>query len=114
MRHSRTHVLIAGGNFIMLVMTAASSIFEGFSVELPRFLSALREHNSKEWFSVHRAEYDNYLLGPAREFVIGLGDLLHERLGQDIHAEPKVYGSILPINRDTRFVADKTPYKTQL
>jgi uncharacterized protein (TIGR02453 family) len=35
-------------------------------------------------------------------------------LGEDIHAEPKVHGSIFAINRDTRFSADKTPYKTHL
>jgi uncharacterized protein (TIGR02453 family) len=35
-------------------------------------------------------------------------------LGDDIHAEPKVRGSILAINRDIRFSRDKSPYKTHL
>ena len=35
-------------------------------------------------------------------------------LGEDIHAEPRIHGSIFAINRDTRFSSDKSPYKTYL
>ena len=50
---------------------------------------------------------------PARELVLGIGERLRE-LGDDLHAEPRVHGSILAINRDTRFSKDKAPYKTHL
>ena len=36
------------------------------------------------------------------------------KISPDIHAEPKVNGSLMRINRDTRFSKDKTPYKTYM
>ena len=85
----------------------------GFTPELLKFLSELRGNNSREWFQAHRQEYEQHLLEPAREFVITMGGRLHT-LAADIHAEPRIHGSIFAINRDTRFSADKTPYKTHL
>ena len=35
-------------------------------------------------------------------------------IAPDIHAEPRVNGSIFRINRDIRFSKDKTPYKDHL
>ena len=93
--------------------TVAPTTFGGFRPELLEFLRELRGNNSREWFTAHRGEYETLLLEPAREFVVAMADWL-PKLGSDIHAEPKVHGSILAINRDTRFSADKTPYKTHL
>src|ERR1700716_4720465 len=87
--------------------------FRGFQPELLEFLRELRENNSREWFQAHRHEYEQLLMQPSRAFVLAMGEQLRS-LGEDIHAEPKVHGSIFAINRDTRFSADKTPYKTQL
>jgi uncharacterized protein (TIGR02453 family) len=87
--------------------------FDGFRPELLNFLANLRANNSREWFGDHRQEYDQLLLEPARQFVLAMGERL-DALGEDTHAEPKVHGSIFAINRDTRFSADKTPYKTHL
>jgi uncharacterized protein (TIGR02453 family) len=87
--------------------------FGGFQPQLLEFLANLRANNSREWFSAHRADYERYVLEPTREFVTAIGACL-VALGGDIHAEPKVHGSIFAINRDTRFSPDKTPYKTHL
>ena len=87
--------------------------FEGFGPGLLDFLRGLREHNSREWFQAHYGEYQRFLVEPAREFVAAIGNDL-TRLGEDVHAEPRVGGSILRINRDTRFAKDKTPYKSHL
>jgi uncharacterized protein (TIGR02453 family) len=89
--------------------------FPGFSPDLVDFLSLLRGNNSREWFNqgAHREQYQRVLLEPARSFVMSMADLL-PRLGTGLHAEPRVHGSILAINRDTRFSPDKTPYKTHL
>src|SRR5207245_10819756 len=54
-----------------------------------------------------------YLVDPARALVEAMGEEL-KALGSDIHAEPRVRGSIFAINRDIRFAKDKTPYKTYL
>jgi uncharacterized protein (TIGR02453 family) len=95
------------------MMASTVTAFRGFRPELLDFLDGLRAHNSREWFQEHRQEYEHVLLEPAREFVITMGERL-KAFGDDIHAEPKVHGSIFAINRDTRFSADKTPYKTHL
>ena len=87
--------------------------FRGFRPELLTFFDRLAADNRREWFQAHRHEYEDYFLEPARQLVAALGELL-PRLGADIHAEPRIHGSILAITRDTRFSADKTPYKTHL
>ena len=94
-------------------MIALVAAFTGFRPAVLEFLSNLRANNNREWFQAHRAEYDELLLQPAREFVLAMHEPL-KRLGEDVHAEPKVHGSIFSINRDTRFSPDKTPYKTYL
>jgi uncharacterized protein (TIGR02453 family) len=87
--------------------------FEGFRRELIDFLTDLGKNNNREWFQAHRREYDGYLVEPAREFVMAMGDCLKE-LDRGIHAEPCIRGSIFAINRDIRFSKDETPYKTYL
>jgi len=87
--------------------------FGGFSPDLLDFLSVLRRNNSREWFAAHRDQYELVFLEPARAFVVTMAERL-PALGEGIYAEPKVHGSILGINRDTRFSADKTPYKSHL
>lgn len=85
--------------------------FEGFPSQGLDFLDGLAAHNNKAWFDANRAGYDDGLMAPGKAFVVALGDELNARVGPGIHAEPKVNGSIFRINRDTRFSADKTPYK---
>jgi uncharacterized protein (TIGR02453 family) len=93
-------------------MTLTAS-FLGFSPDLFTFLENLKANHSRDWFQAHRAEYEELLLACARAFVLGMADVL-ESLDPDIHAEPRIHGSIPAIDRDTRFSAHKTPYKTQL
>ncbi len=84
--------------------------FDGFPREGLKFLRELRTNNDKRWFDAHRDTYDRALLEPARDFVEAMGD----ELGPDVHADPRVNGSIARINRDTRFSKDKRPYKHHL
>ncbi len=84
-----------------------------FSDETLRFLSSLATNNNKPWFDAHRSAYEQHLLAPARAFVEAAGEALRE-LAPDVHAEPRVNGSIFRINRDTRFSKDKRPYKDHL
>jgi len=85
----------------------------GFAPELITFLRQLAANNERDWFQAHKDDYQRYYVDAAREFVVAMGELLPE-LGPDIHADPKVRGSIFAINRDIRFSPDKTPYKTYL
>jgi len=87
--------------------------FSGFDPAALDFLRGLGEHNDRAWFDAHRADYEELLLLPAREFVTALGERLAV-IAPAVHADPRVNGSILRINRDTRFSTDKRPYKTHL
>src|SRR5262249_21133670 len=97
----------------MTLLEVNASAFTGFSPRIVDFLQGLADHNSREWFAAHRADYEATYLQAAREFVLAVGERSSE-LGAGLHAEPKVFGSILTINRDVRFSKDKSPYKTHL
>jgi len=94
-------------------MAEPITAFDGFPREALDFLAGLAEHNDRQWFEAHRDVYESALLEPARDLVLAVGEELH-RAGIDVHADPRVNGSIFRINRDTRFSKDKRPYKDHL
>jgi uncharacterized protein (TIGR02453 family) len=89
------------------------SDFRAFPHQTRNFLEELGAHNRREWFAAHRDDYERYWLAPAQAFVAAIGPLLAS-FAPGVHAEPRINGSIMRINRDTRFSRDKTPYKTHL
>ncbi len=50
--------------------------FTGFPQKGLTFFKELAENNDKIWFDDHRVDYENYVLGPAREFIVALGKRL--------------------------------------
>lgn len=87
--------------------------FDGFSKRCVSFLKGLAANNNRKWFEAHRADFDDYVMEPARQFVVSLGDRLHE-FAPGVIVEPRVDRSIFRIYRDVRFSKDKSPYKTNL
>lgn len=87
--------------------------FHGFPVQAPGFFASLAANNRKDWFEAHKAEYEGLVRAPARRFIAAMGELL-TRVRPGIVADPRVNKSLFRINRDTRFAADKTPYKDHL
>lgn len=87
--------------------------FTGFSNDTIRFLAELTLNNDKGWFDQNRARYEAVWLEPAKLFVEALGKRL-KKLSPGVAFEPKINGSLLRINRDTRFTKNKEPYKTHL
>jgi len=81
-----------------------------FPVSAARFLGALRRNNRKDWFDEHRADYEEELLQPAKEFVIDLGAKLRS-LRPKLQIDPRTNYGVKRINRDIRFSRDKKPYK---
>jgi uncharacterized protein (TIGR02453 family) len=81
-----------------------------FTAETLSFLRALRRNNNREWFGAHREAYDAHVRAPMTAFVERLAPEL-ARFAGELVASPKV--SVYRIHRDTRFSADKSPYKTQ-
>jgi uncharacterized protein (TIGR02453 family) len=87
--------------------------FTGFPQKGLVFFKELAENNDKLWFDAHRGDYEHHVLGPARYFIVALGDRL-KSIAPKIQADPRVNKTLFRINRDTRFRHDKTPYKTHL
>lgn len=87
--------------------------FTGFPPATLTFLRGLSQNNDRPWFEAHRPEYERDYLAPALAFVVAMEAPLR-RLHPEIHAEPRVNGSLFRINRDIRFSRDKTPYKDHI
>ncbi len=72
------------------------------------FLTLLEQNNNREWFNEHKADYQ---LAKSRfeqvleQVIAGLGQVDPRIAGM------KASDTIFRIYRDTRFAADKTPYK---
>jgi uncharacterized protein (TIGR02453 family) len=75
--------------------------FRGWPVEAVEFYEGLEADNSKTYWTAHKAVYDEKVQAPMRELLAEL--------------EPE-FGSakIFRPNRDVRFSADKSPYKTTI
>jgi len=94
--------------------SSSTTAFAGFPREGLEFLEGLAQGNTREYFDAHRDTYQSALMQPAKDFVIALGEELAVRVSPGIRAEPRINGSILRINRDTRFSSDKRPYKDHI
>lgn len=77
------------------------SSFKGWPPEALAWFSSLEQNNNRDWFKANRQTYDDAVRGP-------LEQLLAET--QDEFGDAKVFRP----NRDTRFSADKSPYKLQI
>jgi uncharacterized protein (TIGR02453 family) len=87
--------------------------FQGFSKGTLKFFKDLKKNNTKKWFEAHKQDYENFVMKPAKAFVMAMGDKLRTQV-PDIVAVPKINKSLFRINRDTRFSPDKSPYKTNM
>jgi uncharacterized protein (TIGR02453 family) len=83
--------------------------FSGFDHDALTFLADLAANNTKEYFAANRDRYEA-LLASGKEFVEEAGTAL-SKISPDVHAEPRVNGSIFRINRDARFLHGQGPYK---
>ncbi len=85
-----------------------------FTPALFSFLKELKAHSTRDWFEANRARYEADVQAPMLAFI----DELRPRLAavnRAFVADPrKSGGSMFRIYRDTRFSADKSPYKTNV
>ena len=82
-----------------------------FSSKTLSFLRSLKRHNNREWFQANRERYEAHVRQPMETFVDRMANDLND-FAPDLNANPK--RSIYRIYRDTRFSANKTPYKTHI
>jgi uncharacterized protein (TIGR02453 family) len=88
-----------------------ASPFNGFPGEAVKFLSSLKRNNKREWFQPRKHLYDLHCKEPLLELIAALNTGL-SRFAPEYVTDPKK--AIFRIYRDTRFSADKTPYKTHI
>jgi uncharacterized protein (TIGR02453 family) len=85
-----------------------------FTPELLVFLRQLRRNNNREWFTRNKTRYEQVVRDPALNFIGDFAPLLR-RISPHFVADPRpTRGSLFRIYRDTRFAADKRPYKTHV
>jgi uncharacterized protein (TIGR02453 family) len=85
-----------------------------FTPELFRFLARLKRNNDRDWFLAHKDEYEQYVRQPALRFITDFAEPLYD-ITPHLVADPRPSrGSLFRIYRDTRFAADKRPYKTNV
>jgi uncharacterized protein (TIGR02453 family) len=92
-------------------MPTSPAKFTGFSAETLRFLVELAQNNRREWFNERKAFYKETVEEELRQLVLSTSIALAKKK-IPLSTEPKK--AIFRIYRDTRFSADKTPYKTNL
>lgn len=88
--------------------------FPGFERSALQFLVELTEHNDREWFKAEQARYEAQVREPVRSFIRALAPRLTKLSPHMVASDKKVGGSMMRPQRDTRFAADKTPYKTNV
>jgi uncharacterized protein (TIGR02453 family) len=85
--------------------------FDGFSPATFQFLRNLCDNNHKEWFELHKSDYQDHVLKPLQALTAGLGQFMLS-IDPDIDVTPALNKTISKIYRDTRFSKNKSPYKT--
>jgi uncharacterized protein (TIGR02453 family) len=79
-----------------------------FSPAFFDFLRELVDNNNREWFTRNKARYERDVKGPLHAFVAALAPRMAD-VDPNVAVDDK---SVFRIYRDTRFSADKSPYKT--
>lgn len=86
-----------------------ASGFAGFPPEMIQFFRSLKRNNRREWFQPRKHLYEQHVKEPMLELVAAINTELM-KFAPEYVTDPKK--ALFRIYRDTRFSADKTPYKT--
>jgi len=76
------------------------------------FLRELKVHNRREWFAANKERYQRDVEAPMQQFISDFASRLRHISPRFLADPRRVGGSMFRIYRDTRFSADKTPFKT--
>ena len=83
-----------------------------FDKGLFEFLTELKTHNDRAWFTKNKPRFEQDVKEPFLDFISDAGSHLR-KISTSIVADPRpVGGSLFRIYRDVRFSKDKSPYKT--
>ena len=93
------------------IRAAMTPKFPGFSPEAVKFLRNLAKNNKREWFQPRKQQYDEIIKLPMVQLVECLNTEFAEFAPNYITVPQK---AVFRIYRDTRFSANKAPYKTHI
>ncbi|MEO8809573.1 MAG: DUF2461 domain-containing protein [Rhodanobacter sp.] len=83
-----------------------------FSPATFRFLRALGRNNRREWFQLHKDEYERHVREPFLQLITDMQAPL-AKISPHYRADPRKHGgSLHRIYRDTRYSHNKLPYKS--
>jgi len=88
--------------------------FEGFRPSLFEFLEQLADNNNRPWFLANKDRYERDVLEPAVAFIRAFGPRLKRISPCFVASDRRVGGSLMRVYRDTRFLRDGRPYKTNV
>jgi uncharacterized protein (TIGR02453 family) len=78
------------------------------------FLRQLKRNNNREWFARNKTRYQQVVVDPAMLFIDNFAPHLAKLSPHFVADARPTRGSLFRIYRDTRFSADKIPYKTHI
>jgi uncharacterized protein (TIGR02453 family) len=85
--------------------------FAGFPEDMVRFFRSLKRNNRREWFQPRKHLFEQHVKTPMLELVSAINADM-AKFAPEYVTEPK--NAVFRIYRDTRFSADKTPYKSHI
>ncbi|MCW5977381.1 MAG: DUF2461 domain-containing protein [Bryobacteraceae bacterium] len=85
--------------------------FPGFPREALTFFDQLAKNNNREWFQAHKQTFEEKVKAPMIELVGALNAEFASFAPEHVTEPAK---ALYRIYRDTRFSADKTPYKSHI
>jgi uncharacterized protein (TIGR02453 family) len=88
--------------------------FEGFKPGVMKFLRELDRNNERQWFNANKQRYESEVVAPAMAFIEAMAPRLEAVSPHFLAIPRKIGGSMMRVYRDTRFSADKRPYKTNI
>jgi uncharacterized protein (TIGR02453 family) len=88
--------------------------FHGFQPTLFEFLEELGDNNNRPWFQENKGRYEREVLEPAMAFIRAFRPQLKRISRYFVASDRRLGGSLMRVYRDTRFIGDGEPYKTNV
>ena len=85
-----------------------------FEASLFEFLEQLDANNNRPWFQANKGRYESEVLAPGMAFIRAFQPRLKKISAYFVASDRRVGGSLMRVYRDTRFVSDGRPYKTNV
>lgn len=85
-----------------------------FNQDTFEFLTNLAQNNTRDWFEIHKSEYEAAVRSPSLNLIEDIRGELNYISPHFLAIPKKVGGSLMRIHRDIRFGKDKRPYKTNI